>query len=440
MNFTENVPLALASAFLAGQWDPPLMARRGRETMGGKRGWMIHLARAVRSEYPEPPSDRPRELAEFIAAVPYYRRAERRQKEPWTVRQWTAEPLIMVAPRWGVPVVDDLAALAAWLGVTPAHLDWFADRWSLEPGVLHEPLRHYKRSWIRKADGSGRLLEAPKRELKDLQRMVLHGILDRIPAHPAAHGFTRGRSARTGAHLHAGREAVLRLDLESFFTAVSAGRVYGIFRTAGYPEPVAHVLAGLCTTATPARVLSRAPAAASVDGVARRRRMLDALAVPHLPQGSPTSPALANLAAHRFDRRLAALAARFGATYTRYADDLTLSGDRPLLRRAGRIVDLVEAIAADEGFRVNDIKTRVRSRAQRQLVTGLVVNDRPNVPRAQYDRLRAVLHDAATNGPAAANRSAHPDFRAHLLGRIAWAATTPTRAEKLTEAFAAINW
>src|SRR5438067_2659594 len=204
------------------------MARRGRETMGGKRGWMIHLARAVRSEYPEPPSDRSRELADFIAAVPYYRRAERRQREAWTVRQWTAEPLAMIAPRWGVPVVDDLAALAGWLGVTPGHLDWFADRWSLEPGVLHEPLRHYKRSWIRKADGSGRLLEAPKRELKDLQRMVLHGILDRIPAHPAAHGFTRGRSAMTGARLHAGREGVLRFDLASFFAAVSAGRVYGI--------------------------------------------------------------------------------------------------------------------------------------------------------------------------------------------------------------------
>jgi len=169
--------------------------------------------------------------------------------------------------------------------------------------------------------------------------------------------------------------------------------------------------------------------------------MLEAQGVPHLPQGSPTSPALANLAAFGLDRRLEGLAARFGATYTRYADDLTLSGERTLMQRAGRIIALVEAIAADEGFRVNDAKTRVRSRAQRQLVTGLVVNERPNVTRADYDRLRAVLHDAATNGPAAANRSGHPDFRAHLLGRIAWvAATNPARAEKLHTAYAAITW
>jgi retron-type reverse transcriptase len=167
--------------------------------------------------------------------------------------------------------------------------------------------------------------------------------------------------------------------------------------------------------------------------------MLAALALPHLPQGSPTSPALANLAAFGVDRRLAGLAARFGATYTRYADDLTLSGDRTLIRKAGGIVAVVEAIAADEGFRVNDAKTRVRSRAQRQLVTGLVVNERPNVKRVDYDRLRAVLHDAATNGPGAANRHDHPDFRAHLLGRIAWAAAAnPTRAERLRTAFAAI--
>ena len=169
--------------------------------------------------------------------------------------------------------------------------------------------------------------------------------------------------------------------------------------------------------------------------------MLEALAVPHLPQGSPTSPALANLAALTFDRRLAGLAGRFGATYTRYADDLTLSGDRALLRRARRIVALVETIAADEGFRLNDSKTRVRSQAQRQLVTGLVVNDQPNVTRPDYDRLRAVLHDAALNGPAAANRRGHPDFRAHLLGRIGWAsAGNPSRAEKLQAAYAAITW
>jgi retron-type reverse transcriptase len=432
---------ALTTAFLAGVWDPPAMGRRGKRVLHDLGHWITDLARTVRHQYPDKPSDRPRELAAFIAASPQFRAAVEGREHPWPISFVLPPAVEMVAPRFGVPVLHDPPALAAWLGVSPDHLDWFADRSSFERRVRDERLRHYHRSWIRKADGSGRLLEAPKRELKDLQRMVLHGILDRIPPHPAAHGFTRGRSALSGARLHTGREAVLRLDLESFFTAVTAGRVYGIFRTAGYPEPLAHLLTGLCTTTTPAFVRRAAPPAPSPGATARRRRTLQALAVAHLPQGSPTSPALANLAALGFDRRLAGLAGRFGATYTRYADDITLSGDRALIRKAGRIVALVEAIAAAEGFRVNDAKTRVRSRAKRQLVNGLVVNKHPNVTRGDYDRLRAVLHDAALNGPDAANRSRHPDFRAHLLGRIAWVAgANPARSAKLQAAFAAISW
>jgi RNA-directed DNA polymerase len=433
---------ALAAAFLNGRWEPPLMGRRGERMLGERGEWITHLARTVRHEYPDKPLDGPRELARFIMACPQFRQAvEGHDGRPWDLPFLLRPRVQMVANPFGVPVIEDAATLARWLGVTPDHLDWFADRFSFENRVGDERLRHYRRSWIRKADGSGRLLEAPKRELKDLQRMILHGILDRIPPHPAAHGFTRGRSAVTGARLHAGPEALLHLDLESFFTAVTAGRVFGTFRTAGYPEPVAHLLTALCTTSTPAWVRRQAPPAPHAGAVERRRRMLAALALPHLPQGSPTSPALATLAAYRLDRRLTGLAARFGATYTRYADDLTISGDRSLIRRAGRIIALAETIAADEGFRINDSKTRVRSRAQRQLVTGLVVNDRPNVVRADYDRLRAVLHDAVVNGPAAANRQGHPDFRAHLLGRIGWAAASnPRRAEKLHAAFAAITW
>ena len=433
---------ALAAAFLSGPWEPGAMGRRGKRALQERRRWITDLAHTVRHEYPERPADRPRELTAFIAACPEFRAAvERREGVAWPISFTIPTPVEMVAPRFGVPVLHDPPALAAWLGVTHSHLDWFADRRSFEARVVGEKLRHYHRTWIRKADGSGRLLEAPKRGLKDLQRMILHGILDRIPPHPAAHGFTRGRSAQTGARLHTGQDVVLHFDLESFFTAVTAGRVYGLFRAAGYPEPVAYYLSGLCTTTTPAWVRRQAPAAESVDAVARRRRMLQALAFPHLAQGSPTSPALANLAAIGLDRRLAGLAGRFGATYTRYADDITFSGERRLLRKAGRIVAQVEDIAADEGFRLNDSKTRVRTRAQRQLVTGLVVNDRPNVARADYDRLRSVLHDAALHGPDAANRTRHPDFRAHLLGRIAWAgAGNPTRAEKLQAAYAAIPW
>ncbi|HLM63150.1 MAG TPA: reverse transcriptase family protein [Acidimicrobiales bacterium] len=433
---------ALAGALLAGEWEPSAMARRAQRSLADRRVWLRRVADLAVARYPERPADRPRELARFVARTdPFTRAFAERDRPPPRPRHWPPAPTEMGPTPWRVPPIPDLGRLATWLGVTDRHLAWFADRRSYERTARDARLVHHHRHWVRKSDGSLRLLEAPKRELKDLQRQVLHLVLDRIPAHPAVHGFRPGRSALTAAAPHAGRAVVIRLDLEAFFTSVTAGRVYGTFRLAGYPEPVAHALTGLCTTATPRAVLARAPRPAHDGQVDRRRRLLAHLAAPHLAQGAPTSPALANLAAHRLDRRLAGLARRLGATYTRYADDLVLSGDRGLAHRTDGVVDLVGRIVVEEGFRLHDGKTRVRTAAQRQVVTGLVVNAHPNVTRPEYDRLRAVLHDAARSGPAAANRDGHPDLRAHLLGRISWvAATNPGRGAKLARAFAAVDW
>jgi RNA-directed DNA polymerase len=416
------------------------MGRRAKRAVGDRRKWPLELAHAVRAGFPDRPSDRPRELAEFIEACEVFQVALADRARPLRVHVWMAAPTEMASPRWPVPVIDDLAALATWLGVTQDRLVWFADRRSLERSVTDERLRHYRRRWVRKQDGSARLLEVPKVETKDMQRQVLHHVLDRIPVHPAAHGFRRGRSVVTAAAPHCGRAVLMRLDLEAFFASVSAGRVYGTFRMAGYPEPVAHALTGLCTTVTPPAVLHGSPEV-PLAHLAKHRRMLGDLRGPHLAQGSPTSPALANLAAFALDRRLEGLASKLGATYTRYADDLVFSGGPDLLRRSSTVVRLVGGIARDEGFRLNDAKTRVRTSGQRQAVTGLVVNERLNVPRADYDRLRAVLDDAATNGPGHANRAGHPSFREHLEGRIAWAgAMNEARAAKLRRAFERIEW
>src|SRR3954468_15585557 len=105
------------------------------------------------------------------------------------------------------------------------------------------------------------------------------------------------------------------------------------------------------------------------------RRLGSRLADPHLPQGAPTSPALANLVCYRLDRRLTGLAGAFGARYTRYVDDLTFSGGAA--RGRGRFAALVAGIVADEGFRVNPAKTSAVSAARRQSVLGAVVNVRP---------------------------------------------------------------
>jgi RNA-directed DNA polymerase len=166
-----------------------------------------------------------------------------------------------------------------------------------------------------------------------------------------------------------------------------------------------------------------------------------ALATPHLPQGAPTSPALANLAAFGLDRRLTGLAASTALRYSRYADDLTFSGPWQPRRRRRQFEEPVAVIARAERFAVNERKTALHSAAGRQSVCGIVVNVRPNVLRAEYDELKAILHNAARHGPAGQNRAGIADFEAHLRGRISWVASlNPARGEKLHRRFAQIRW
>ncbi len=165
------------------------------------------------------------------------------------------------------------------------------------------------------------------------------------------------------------------------------------------------------------------------------------LATPHLPQGAPTSPSLANLAAFRLDRRLNGLALASGLRYSRYADDLIFSGPARLHRRRNDFEAIATSIIRAEGFAVNEAKSTAQSAGGRQTVCGVVVNVRPNVRRSEYDRLKALLHNAATHGPASQNREEVPDFKAHLRGRISWIESlNPERGRKLHKLLAEIDW
>ncbi|MBB4688672.1 reverse transcriptase family protein [Amycolatopsis jiangsuensis] len=331
--------------------------------------------------------------------------------------------------RWQVARWTTFDECAAALDLTPGELSWFADDrgWNRRAPAR---LRHYRHHWILTAAGGVRLIEQPKPRLAELQRRVRRHVLDALPVHEAAHGFRRGRSIHTCARPHAGQPIVVRMDLEGFFPTVSAARVRSLLGLAGYPPAVGSALAGILTTRTPVDVLRTAPA---------RTRLLNQLAGSHLPQGAPSSPSVANAVTNHLDRRLSGLAASLDASYTRYADDLAFSGGTALPLH--RLLPGVRRIVTDEGFRLRDDKTSVVPAYRQQRVAGLVVNAEPAVARAQYDELRAVLHNCARTGPAAQNRSGHPDFRAHLLGRIAWvSATNPARGAKLTALFRGIDW
>jgi hypothetical protein len=162
---------------------------------------------------------------------------------------------------------------------------------------------------------------------------------------------------------------------------------------------------------------------------------------PHLPQGAPSSPALANLCSYRLDCRLDGLARSVGGQYTRYADDLLFSGPQTLARSIRRFHATVCAIVSDEGFQVNGRKTRIMSQGVRQSAVGLVVNRHANIARDEYDRLKATLHNCVRLGPVSQNRDGRTDFRAHLEGRVSFVqSVNPARGERLRAVFERIEW
>jgi RNA-directed DNA polymerase len=406
------------------------MLSRLRDAMGLERPWMRTLVRAARSRFTSAPSSAIGDLARWLHDHDAFRDAlaERRQ----VVHYATPAPEMAESP-WRVPALATTRELATWIGFDLDTLEVLADRRNISGSSADQRARHYRYAWIRKASGGHRLVEAPKWRLRTAQRRILDGILAHVPAHDAAHGFREGRSVLTFARQHVGRAVVLRVDLQAFFASVFAARVIGILRTAGYPEGVSRTLAALCTHRTPSDVLAGAPEHDPLD--------LARLRTPHLPQGAPSSGALANLAAYRLDVRVAGLAATVGAIYSRYADDLVLSGDRELVRAAPTLVARLAAIASEEGFSVNFRKTRVMTESTRQRITGIVVNEKLSAPRAEVEQLRAILHNCRRHGAATQNRDGHPDFRAHLRGRVAWISSLdPTKGAHLHSMFQQIQW
>jgi len=428
----DHLARGLALSFLAGPWTADELVARGRVALGTgahrRSRWLVKLVRRMLQIFPTALIDREDELAAFLAEDRGLRGAARRSDGYGRlyIRRWMTPGATMV-PVTGPPAgffilpLPSPGDLADALGMRPEELAWFEDARGMNARAVSPRLLHYHHRWVAKARGGFRLLEAPKPRLKRIQRWLLDNVLAPIPPSDVAHGFVPGHSVRTFVAPHVGRPVVVRIDLEDFFASVSRARIAALFRRVGYPRRVAAALAGLTTAPTPECVLEEHPRA----GVHLAQRFLTnaRLRDPHLPQGAPTSPALSNLAAWRLDRRLAALADGFGARMTRYADDLAFSGDEAFGRNAHFLIARVGAIAIEEGFHVNQRKTRVMRRGRRQILAGVVVNDTMNLPRRERDRLRAILFNAARSGLEVQNRDRRPEFRRHLEGRVAWAAS-----------------
>lgn len=436
----QRTSLNLADTLLAGKADRDTMVTGAAQAFGRQWRWIPSLCKHLLQQTAGNFHYFSRqEIADIIDSHESYSRAwDDPNGKPHIARYALEPPRAMPRPEWmphHLPRWRSSLQLAKWLDVSTEELAWFGGAWR-QDAKTPARLGHYSYRWVAKRSGGFRLIEIPKSRLREAQRRLLHGLLDHIPVHQAAHGFLKGRSCLSHAALHQNQAVVIRMDLQDFFSSIPASRIHALFTHIGCPASLARLLTGLCTHRTPWRELNIPENRARI--MFAQRQCLNAA---HLPQGAPTSPALANLCAFHLDLRLDALAKSLNATYSRYADDLVFSGNRELLAGAQRFHIRVAAIALEEGFSLNTRKTRVMCAVGRQTITGLVVNRFPNIPRSEYDRLKAILHNCLTHGADTQNHENRMDFRAHLLGRIAYVASVhPSRGMRLRDIFAQINW
>mgnify|MGYP000296445136 FL=1 len=278
-----------------------------------------------------------------------------------------------------LPALTKVAQLCEALNLSVNELRWLC----YQREVTEKS--HYTRFEIPKRSGGMRAIWAPLPKLKQAQHWILHEILDRLVVHGSAHGFISGRSIASNAAEHTNSQVLVKVDIENFFPTISWKRVKGVFRKAGYPEQIATLLALLCTE-SPREIVEH-------EG----KQVYVALAERCLPQGAPTSPALTNALCLRLDRRLTGFAQKAGWRYTRYADDLTFSlpANSKHPAEISRLLGTLKRVLGEEGFNLNEKKTRVIRKGNVQAVTGLVVNGEqaPRVSRELKRQMRAAVHN-----------------------------------------------
>ena len=240
---------------------------------------------------------------------------------------------------------------------------------------------------VSKKNGDLREINAPAKKMKYIQRWILDNILYKLNVGCSSHGFVPGRSIVTNASIHVNQDLVLGIDLKDFFPNIQINSVYDVFKSAGYTRKVAWLLADLCTYHL------------------------------KLPQGAPTSPTLANLVALRLDSKIETYCIKRNFKYSRYADDITISGSSNLPIHKKKIIDIIEK----NGFIVNEDKTRMFSQGSKQKVTGLVVNDKVSIGRKRKKNIRATVHNILKNGPEKENRENNPFFKEKIFGELAFA-------------------
>lgn len=301
-----------------------------------------------------------------------------------------------------LPVIFDFEHLALLLGIKKECLAAY---------IFGEEEYVYRKIFISKKRGGKRELSIPNANLKYIQRWILDNILDNVKISEYAKGFEKNKSILDNAIVHVKQECVINMDLKDFFPSISIDRVFNIFYYYGYTKEVSFILAKLCTYNA------------------------------RLPQGASTSPKLANIACLKLDKRLSNLCKKYEAQYSRYADDITISGKKGI----ESIIKIVKEIINEEKFNVNEEKTRFAYNNKRQEVTGLNINSgKVTVPRKYKRKLMQEIYFCQKYGVDGHLKHINCNkafYKEHLYGKAYFInMIEPEFATKVINELDKINW
>ncbi|KMT59096.1 retron St85 family RNA-directed DNA polymerase [Paenilisteria newyorkensis] len=268
-------------------------------------------------------------------------------KENWTAME--IENYSSSLKKKGVPVIFDVEHFRRLLGLRSE--DFYSILFKLE--------YHYHKLEIpKKIVGTYRQLLLPSIKLKYIQRWILDNILYTQSCITEVTGFIPGKSIVNNARPHLKQKYILKLDIEDFFPSIDEKRVFNLFKNFGYTNRLARTLSRFCSYEN------------------------------ELPQGAPSSPYIANLICRKLDARLTALCAKYALNYTRYADDITISGGRMVFKLKKHIINII----SDENFSINKSKIKLLTAGDRKKITGIIVNEKLSVPKKVVRELRQEIY------------------------------------------------
>lgn len=288
-----------------------------------------------------------------------------------------------------LPFFYDVNQLATFFGITKKELF----------EITKHPYKQYRKEYILKSSGKERILYIPNIRLANIQKHIYQDILKNLPVSEYATAYIPKKSLKDGALPHCNKKYLLKLDITDFFGSISFEKIYSCaFNTKYYPKFIGYLLTALCTK----------------DDC--------------LPQGAATSPALSNIVMKPFDDFIGLYCKKHNITYTRYCDDMTFSADFPLYH----IYQKVKAMLENDGFELNERKTKFLKQTQRQSVTGITVNQKPTVSREYKRKTRQevyyLLKYGAENAVAHGkrfdfiknNEIDHYKYFCHLKGKVGY--------------------